>query len=135
MSSKIGFVQQATKQIVYKQPRFYINPEQCKFNDTIMEESLIHLWKNDRETNLEEYQERHVKPSRVKFLRKKQIQKYKWDHFMHYICENYETVREKFVFTYQQQQQQQQHAREISRGPSRLAKIERANSWLGDYHD
>ncbi|KAK5576352.1 hypothetical protein RB653_007493 [Dictyostelium firmibasis] len=123
MTSKIGFVRQATKQIVYKQPRFYLNAKEAgtKFTDSINDDEDILTWTNDREPMGEEYAIRHVKSSRVKFLRKKAVQKYKWDHFLNYICENYETVRE--------------NAREISRGPNRLAKIERANAWLGDYHD
>ncbi|KAN0007219.1 hypothetical protein ACTFIV_001103 [Dictyostelium citrinum] len=122
MSSKIGFVQQATKQIVFKQPRFYLNPKNStKFNDAINEELSGFNWKNDRQQKGDEFTFRHVKPSRVKFLRKKQLQKYKWDHFLNYVCENYETVRE--------------NAREISRAPARLAKIESANAWLGDYHN
>ncbi|KAM9986796.1 hypothetical protein ACTFIY_011239 [Dictyostelium cf. discoideum] len=121
MTSKLGFVHQATQNILFKQPRFYLETSQkAQFVDSIVDFSGIQRWNNDRYPKSNQFPNRFVKPSRVKFLRKKQVQKYKWDHFVNDVCVNYEFIRE--------------NAREISREPNRLAKIERANSWLGDYH-
>ncbi|EAL73544.1 hypothetical protein DDB_G0268182 [Dictyostelium discoideum AX4] len=121
MASKLGFVHQATQNVLFKQPRFYLEASsKGQFADSIVDLSGIQRWNNDRSKIGNQFSNRFVKPSRVKFLRKKQVQKYKWDHFVYDVCKNYEFIRE--------------NAREISREPNRLAKIERANSWLGDYH-
>ncbi|KAM9962287.1 hypothetical protein ACTFIR_005190 [Dictyostelium discoideum] len=120
MTSKLGFVHQATQNVLFKQPRFYLESSKPQFIDSIIDISGIQRWNNDRNKRTNQFSDRFVKPSRVKFLRKKQVQKYKWDHFVYDVCNNYEYIRE--------------NAREISREPNRLAKIERANSWLGDYH-
>ncbi|KAM9991436.1 hypothetical protein ACTFIZ_004827 [Dictyostelium cf. discoideum] len=119
MTSKLGFVHKATQNVLFKQPRFYLESPKAQFFDSIIDFSGIQVWSNDKSSR-DGQSNRFVKPSRVKFLRKKQVQKYKWDHFVYDVSENYELIRE--------------NAREISREPSRLAKIERANSWLGDYH-
>ncbi|KAF2068185.1 hypothetical protein CYY_010491 [Polysphondylium violaceum] len=117
MSKTIGFVRSAAKGLQYRVP-FAINHDldnNFEFVDEQLNEELF--WKNDRYI-ANPYTQTHMKPSREKFLRSKRIEKYKYNQFLCYVNENYDLIRES--------------AREISRGPYKLAKIEQANQWLGE---